>query len=161
MLNLNIPTFIFVIINLTVLYLLLKKFLFKPVTAFMEKRAKSISDSIENAKRGMAEAEEIKRTYEKNMKDVRIQSEKMVNDAKNRAAKEYDIIIREAKHEAQGLILKARKDIEKERDEMVKEIKNQVTSLALAAASKVIEANMDTESNRILVDKFIDESGVA
>jgi F-type H+-transporting ATPase subunit b len=44
---------------------------------------------------------------------------------------------------------------------MLKEIKNQVASLALAAATKVIEANMDTVSNRALVDKFIDEEGVA
>jgi len=36
-----------------------------------------------------------------------------------------------------------------------------VVSLALEAASKVLEANMDTEENRKLVNRFIDEQGVA
>jgi F-type H+-transporting ATPase subunit b len=44
---------------------------------------------------------------------------------------------------------------------MFKNVRSEVASLALAAASKVIEANMDTESNRVLVNKFIDEAGVA
>jgi len=43
----------------------------------------------------------------------------------------------------------------------MKELKNQVASIALSAASKIIEANMDTENNRILVNKFIDEEGAA
>jgi F-type H+-transporting ATPase subunit b len=44
---------------------------------------------------------------------------------------------------------------------MLKEIRNQIAGLALAAASKVLEANMNTESNKAIVDKFIDEEGAA
>jgi F-type H+-transporting ATPase subunit b len=44
---------------------------------------------------------------------------------------------------------------------MLKELRSQVAGLALAAASRVIEANMNTESNKNLVDKFIDEAGAA
>ena len=44
---------------------------------------------------------------------------------------------------------------------MLKDIRGQVAGLALAAASKVIEANMDNEANRALVDRFIDEAGAA
>jgi F-type H+-transporting ATPase subunit b len=56
---------------------------------------------------------------------------------------------------------KGREEIEREREQMLKDIKGQVAGLALAAASKVIDANMDNERNRALVDKFIDEEGVA
>ncbi len=63
--------------------------------------------------------------------------------------------------DAQNIKTKAMEEIDRERDQMLKSIKNQVASLALAAASKVIDANMDTVSNKVIVDKFIDESGVA
>ena len=159
--EINIPTFIFVIINLSVLYLILKKFLFKPVTEFMQKRAKSISDDLESAKLSNAKAEELKRNYEHQLKEARRQAEKIISDGENRAGKKYDSIIKEAKQEAQQMILKAKEEIEKERLEMVKDMNNQVASMALAAATKVMEANMDTESNRKLVEKFIDEAGVA
>jgi F-type H+-transporting ATPase subunit b len=160
-LELNIPTFIFVIINLTVLYLIMKKFLFKPVTEFMEKRAKSIRDDIDNAKRSKAEAEELKKAYEAHLKEAKRQCEKIINEARDRADKQYDAIIKQAKQEAQEIIGKAKDVVEKERVEMIKGIKNQVASMALAAATKLVETNMDTESNRKLVEKFIDETGVA
>jgi len=59
------------------------------------------------------------------------------------------------------LKLKAKEEIEREKNEALKEIRNEVVSLALEAASKVLEANMDTEENRKLVNRFIDEQGVA
>jgi len=161
MLNLNIPTVVFVIINMMVLYFILKKFLFKPVTEFMEKRKKSITDSLDEIKRGKAEAQELKKSYESRLKEARNKADKIIRDAHDIADKEYDAIIKKAKQEAQDLILKAKEDIEKERMEMVKDMKNQVASIALAAAAKVIEANMDTERNRALVEKFIDKAGVA
>lgn len=161
MLDLNIPTFIFVIINMTVLYFLLKRFLFKPVTNFMDKRKKSIIDSIEEAERKTAEAENIKQTYEKYMKETRRQADKIMTDAYSRADKQYNAIIKEARQEAECILQKAKDEIEKERIEMLKEIKSQVADIALTAASKLLEVNMDTESNRVLVDKFIDEAGAA
>ena len=44
---------------------------------------------------------------------------------------------------------------------MLRDVRNEVASLAFAAASKVLEVNMDSESNRQLVARFIDKAGVA
>ena len=161
MLSLHIPTFIFSIINLGILYFALKKFLFKPITEFMENRTKKIEDSIQTAKQKNAEADNIKKDYEIKLLTAREQADSIVKEAKGRAIREYESLIIQAKVESQGLIDRAIADIELERQQMIKEIRNEVASLALAAASKVIEANMDSEKNRALVEKFINEEGAA
>ena len=127
----------------------------------MENRTKNIEDSIQTAKQKNAEADNIKKDYEIKLLTAREQADSIVKEAKGRATREYDSLITQAKEESQELINRAIAEIELERQQMIKEIRNEVASLALAAASKVIEANMDSEKNRALVEKFINEEGAA
>ena len=155
------PTFIWVAINLLILYLVMKKLLFKPVTGFMEKRIQTIKDSIDNAEKTRSEANELKKKYEEQLKAAKAQADRILEDARARAGKEYDSVISAAKSDAEALMARARAEMERERDQMLKDLKSQVAGLALSVASKVIEANMDTDKNRELADKFIDEAGAA
>ena len=43
----------------------------------------------------------------------------------------------------------------------LKDIRNEITSLAFAAASKILQKNVDTEANKKIVQNFLDEEGVA
>ena len=155
------PTFIFAIINLLILYFILKKVFFNRVTEFMEKRTASIQTEIENAGKDRKEAGELKQSLEEKMKQAHVDAAKILSDMKKRAEEEHDSLVQEAKEQARFIISKAHEEIERERRQMLKEIRNETASLALSAASKVLEAQMDTEKNRELVNKFLDEEGVA
>lgn len=159
--SLNAYKVIMVALNLIILYVVLRKLLFKRVTQFMEDRTRSIKDSLDNAEKVNAEAGELKLKYENQLNTAKDKGQKMIEEARIKAEKESDSIIAAAKQEYDNIISKAMGEIARERDQMLKDIRNQVAGLALAAASKVIEANMDTESNRALVDRFIDEAGAA
>lgn len=159
--TLNAFKVVMVALNLIILYAVLRKLLFKRVTEFMENRTKSIKDSLDNAEKVKAEAGELKLQYENQLKSVRDKGESIIEEARIKAEKESDRIIAAAKQESENIMAKAMKEIEQERTQMLKDIRGQVAGLALAAASKVIEANMDTEANKALVDRFIDEAGAA
>ncbi|HEX3028821.1 MAG TPA: F0F1 ATP synthase subunit B [Clostridia bacterium] len=160
-LNLNQWTWLITFINLIVFYLLMKKFLFKRVTQFMDNRTKSIKDSIDNAEKSKVEAAELKTQYAEKLHSAKEEADNILNEARSRAGKEYEEIVANARIEAENILAKAREEIDREKEELLKDVKSQVAGLALAAASKVLEANMDTESNRKLVDKFIGEVGAA
>lgn len=155
------PTFLWVIVNLLILYIILKKLLFKPVTEFMENRSFSIKSDLESAAQSKAEAEQLKQKRMQQLLSAGDESEQILIKARQRAQKEYEDIINAAYKEAENIIAKAEKSIAEEREEMLKEIRKEIIDLALIAASKVIEKNMDTEMNRALVDKFIEEEGAA
>ena len=154
-------TFIWTAINLFVLFLILRKILFKPVTDFMEKRANSIRESLENAEKRQHEADELYKMYEEQLAKAKEQAESIIAEARQRAEREYKRIIEEAHAEADKIINNSVQAIEKERLQMMKEVKNQIASLAISAASKIIEANMDTENNRRIIDKFLEKEGAA
>ncbi len=153
--------FILVFINLLVLYFLLRKFLFKPVTQFMENRTNMIKDSLDNAEKTKLEANGLKQKYEEELRASKNQADQIINDAKAKANKEYEEILNNARKDAEAILAKGREEIERERAQMIKEVRSQVTGLALVVASKVVEANMDNEKNRVLAEKFIDEAGAA
>ncbi|HHV99160.1 MAG TPA: F0F1 ATP synthase subunit B [Clostridiaceae bacterium] len=155
------PTFIWTAVNLIILYVVLRLLLFKPVTAMMEKRTNTIKSNLEEAEKAKADAAQLKQDYELQLKNAASEAERIISEARAKAEAEYEAIIKAAKEKADKIIEKSRMEIEHERQQMVKEIKNQVASLAIAAASKVLEANMDTERNREIVDRFIDKEGVA
>lgn len=159
--SLNAYKVLMVALNLIILYAVLRKLLFKRVTEFMENRTKSIKDSIESAEKARAEAGELKLQYENQLNTARDKGEKIIEEARIKAEKESDRIIAAARQQSESILAKAMEEVEQERLQMLKEIRSQVAGLALAAASKVIEANMDTEANRALVDRFIDEAGAA
>lgn len=157
----NIPDFVWTFINLLVLYLVLKRILFKPVNEFMDNRSNSIKQQLEDSKNKNEKAIQIKESYEKMIGSVHMDAEKIMKEAAKEAQAKYDEIIKQAKIDAERLKEQAKEELEIERMEMMKSMRNEIVSLALEAASKVVEANMDTETNRKLVDKLVDKRNIA
>lgn len=155
-LNWNI---IWTFVNLIVLFLLLKKFLFKPVSEIMEKRRKQIEDSLRYAEDRKTEAEELKNQYERALINAKNDAVEIINSAKEKAGSEYDLILKSADIDAEKLIKDVRQTIEIEKAKSVAEIKSQIAGLALMAAEKVAGKNVDSETNNKIVDDFIAEAG--
>lgn len=154
-------TFIFVLINLIVLYLFMRKLLFKPVTEFMEKRKNGIEQSLKEAEEAKLLAAKTQKSYEEKIKSTKEEAEKILNEAKVRAVHEAEEIIKNAQQEALEITKRGREEVERERAEMLGQIKQQIALLAIAAATQVVQTNMDTAANRVIVEKFIDEAGAA
>lgn len=155
------PTFIWAIINLIILYIVLRSVLFKPVTKVMEERADKIKDDLEEAEKAKADAASLAREYEDRLLSAREEAGRIISEARDRAQKEYAAIISEARAASERVLDKGREQLQLEREQLLKDFKNQVVTLALAAASKVLEANVDSDSNRRLVDRFINKAGAA
>ena len=58
----------FTLVNLLLLYVILKKILFKPVTKFMENRNKKIQDTLDATEATKADIEELKLQYQESIK---------------------------------------------------------------------------------------------
>ena len=141
--------FFITIINLLVLFFILKKLLFKPVTNFIDNRNGKIEEAINSANSLKEEVENMKQEYEDKLKGAGEEGKKIVEEYRDRASVEYTSAIDTAKRE-----------IDVEKDKAIAELKQEVGNLVVTASEKVIKKNMDTETNRKLISEFID-SGVA
>lgn len=146
-------------VNLIVFFLILKKLLFQPVMGMIEKREQMISGQIEDAEQKNTQAGLLKEKYEAELKNANQEAAMIVKTAKERGKEEYEKILRDAGAEASKIIADASKTIETEREKAVQGIQNEIAQVAIAAASKVIQENVDQESNEKILDDFLREAG--
>ncbi|HJB79534.1 F0F1 ATP synthase subunit B [uncultured Flavonifractor sp.] len=159
MLEFHLSTILFTIINLLVLFFLLKKFLFGRVNAVLEQRAALVKSEIASAEDNNRQAEALKAQYEGKLTDARHEAAKIVADAQNRAQRVYEGKMAEAEADAKRLRGEAEAQIAEQRDAMLRGARNEVASLALLAAAKVAQRSMDDADDRAFVDTFLSEVG--
>lgn len=159
MLNIDPWDILWTVVNLLVLFLLLKKFLFGPVTRMMDRRAQMIEDDLNGAKQAKEESEQLKAKYDAELKDAHAEAVRITTAAKQRADKDSAEIINEAHAEAARMISAAEKNIERERREAVYAAREQIAGLAVMAASQVLAKNIDEDSNREFAEQLLSEVG--
>ena len=159
MLEFHLSTIVFTIINLLVLYLILRKVLFGRVNAVLEQRAALVQSEIASAEANNRQAGELKAQYEDKLTDARQEAAKIVAGAQNRAQRVYESKMAAAEADAKQLRSEAEAQLASQRETMLRGARNEVASLALLAAAKVAQHAMDEDSDRALVDSFLSEVG--
>jgi len=154
-------TFLITIVNITFLYLILRKVLFGPVTKFMEARTNKIHKDLEMAKLATQRADALEAEFKEKMKLAREEGEKIIQIAREKAEHEYAVILAKAKADAEKTVANSRLALDEERRVAESFLRNETAEISIKAASKIIEENLDTDKNRKLVEKFIESAGVA
>ena len=157
MLDIDIWNFIWAAINLILLFILMKIFLFKPVRKMMDERTKIVQDDLDSDKRSKEEADELLRQYQDDISGAKEEAQKIIDKAHQDAETERAAIIKKSHEEAERIVADAGKTIENERRRVIAQAQTELADLVIEAASKVIGENVDDEKNRRLVDKFLSE----
>ena len=150
---------VWTIINLVVLYLLLKHFLIGPVMNIMEQRKLMIEEGFRNAQTAQDDANRLKQEYETALSGAKQESVQLIEDARKSAKAEYDRIIIEAGEKADTMLESAKESVRVEREQTMKELKSQIAALAAASAAKIISGNADEKESQDLYDQFLKEAG--
>lgn len=152
---------LFQIINTVILFLVLKKILFKPVLNIIEKRENMIQEDLATGAKAKNEGIALKKEYEEKVSVAKEEGREIIKQATARAEEKSNQIISDAQAEAISLKAKASKEIEQQREQAVTEIRNDISDIAILAASKVLEEDIDKSKHEELIEKFIKEVGEA
>lgn len=155
----NFWTMIFAWINLLILYIILKKILFKPVKNMIDSRQKEIDDMYGDAESARAEATRMKTDYEARLEAANGESEEILKRAVRKAQLREEEILKAADEEARRALARAAEEAELEKKKLLNDVKDEVSDLALGIAAAVIERDVSAEEHRELIDRFIDEMG--
>lgn len=151
----------FTLANVLILFLILRKVLFKKIIDVMDARDADIKNNIEAGQKAKEEGMKFKSEYETKIQDARDEGQMIVDFARKRAEEKSDTIISEAKKEAEYIKQKANNEIAKEKEQAFNNIKSEISEIAVLAASKVIEKDIDKAKHEDLIEKFIKEVGEA
>lgn len=150
---------LFTVINLVVLYLLMKKVLIGPVNAVMDARKEMIESKLAEASKTTEDANKIKSDYETSLGKAKEEAVAIVEQAKKNAGAEYEAMIQKGHEEAAKIIRNAEKATELQREKTMQDIEGEIAALAMAAAAKIVAEQADTERDKNLYNQFIQKSG--
>ncbi|HJA67206.1 MAG TPA: F0F1 ATP synthase subunit B [Candidatus Mediterraneibacter cottocaccae] len=148
--------FVLEMINLIVLFLLLRHFLIGPVTNIMEKRKALIESGLKNAQDAQDDAMKMKKEYEEALNGAKQESVAIIEKARSQAKSEYDRIVGEAGEKAGSIIESAKESVRVERENTMKELQSQIAGLAVASAAKIVGGKAEDQD---VYAQFLKEVG--
>ena len=159
MLKFDIVNFVCVVVNLLVLYVLMKKFVFGRVTKIIDARQALLEEKKASVAKAQEEADRLKKEYEKSLENANETSVQIVKEAKSRARAEYYKILARAAADAEAMKAGAEKAIATEREKQMDELHVQIMDLAVEAAGRIMAEKSSPETDKALYDAFIKEAG--
>ena len=158
-LNINFFTALFTLVNTIALFLVLKKFLFKPVMKMITDRQKEIDDMYTDADTAKENALAMEAEYKQKLSQAAVTGERMVKEAVERGQRREEEILRQANMEASAIMEKASADIALEKKKALNDAKDEISDIAMAIAEKVVGREISGADHSDLVDSFIDRLG--
>ena len=156
MVDLN-ATLIAQIINFLILVAILAKFAYKPLLQALEDRKNRIASDLANAEQERVSAETLRREYQEQLNQARLQAQAIVEKAVKQAEAEAQRQLQDVRAQIEREKKLAQEEIVREREKALAELRGEVVTLSLAAAGKLISRNMDSDANSKLVSDFIDK----
>jgi F-type H+-transporting ATPase subunit b len=142
-------------VNFGIIFFVLYRFAFKPISKIMQERTKTIEESIENAKRieeklSMTEKEstEVLAQAQKEHSDIIVAANKTAEDNRQKS-------IVKTKEEMAEIIKKGKENIQAEKEAMFKELKKELGDLVILATEKIINEKINSEKDKEIISSII------
>ena len=145
--------------NLLIMFLILKRFLFKPVMKMMAARQEQVDKIYDDANEDRTAAAGMKQEYEERLATAREEADGLVRNAVATAQRRGDAIVAEANSQASHLKQKAEEEIALEKKQMLMNVRSEISDMAVSIASKVVEREIQKEDHDNFMDEFIRNVG--
>jgi F-type H+-transporting ATPase subunit b len=129
-----------------------------PAVRNMERqREERIRNDLEGAEKARGEAEAEKTRYDAQIADARNEAGRIIDEARQSAETVRRDLIAKAEQEANEVRQRAQSDIASQRTQALAQLRNDVAQLSIDLAGRIVERNLDNDTNRELVNSFIDQ----
>jgi F-type H+-transporting ATPase subunit b len=157
-LGLNLGYLFVQIFNFAIIFVVLRAWVYKPILGLLERRRTAIAEGLEDARIAAEARQNAEQEAEKVLADAQANASQIMREANERAETQGKEVIAAAEAEAAQKREESLAEGESERERILGELRGQVGTLAIAAAQKLINASLDEQRQRVLIDEFF--SGV-
>lgn len=147
------------IANTLIVFLIVRRFLFKPVHKMLAARANEVQDMYDRAETDRSEAEKMKKDYTESIAGAKTEAAQITQNATRRASVRAEEILADADRQALDMKKKAEQSIEQERKRAMNEIKDEIAGLSVLIASKIAQKDISASDHERMIEDFIDKVG--
>lgn len=157
--SVNLWQILISLLNLLILFLVFKKFLFKPVNNMLAKRQSEIDSKYNEADEAKRIALKDRALWDEKIGTVKIETDEMIKKAQISAKRQGDAIVSKAKETADSIVRQAENQAELEIKKAEDEIKKEIVEVSAALANKLLEREINADDHKNLIDSFIEKIG--
>lgn len=153
----NVLTMLTQLLSTLIIFLAVKKFLWKPVKNILAKRSEKMQESLDSAFKQNEEATKNLEESKKELEQAKTSSKEIIDSARVEATNLKNEIVADAKKQAQNKLDSAESKIEQRRNEVRDELHDEMVNVAMAAVSKLLEEKATSDDDQKALDKYIKE----
>lgn len=147
------------LINLLLIFLIVKKFLYKPVKKMLAERQAAIDEQYAAAGEAEQSALTNKQAYEQKLATAQDEAEALLKTAADTAGQRRDILLADAREKADGILRQAQAEAELERKKAEADIKREIVDVSALLTEKMLEREIQPQDHRDLIHSFIEKIG--
>ena len=155
MLDIDWRTLLFQIINFVVLFLVLSRYLFKPLKAKLNERNRVVSETLQNARDRENEAALLRQQREEQLEAVRVQAEEIIQNAQAEATRRSEEMLGEARERMEAMTVQMREDMTRQRDELVAGHYDDILDAVIDLSGNVVQSVTTRRTHDDLVTNFL------
>ena len=140
------------------LFVIVRFFLWKPITDFLEARRKVIDENLEKSTESLNNAKELESKMELEIVEAKAKIKSLLETAEREGNDKRSQIIEDAKAEAKRRKEALLNELEYEKSKMNNEIKQEIVEIAFAAAEKIVAKEIDRNKYLDIVDEILKET---
>jgi F-type H+-transporting ATPase subunit b len=153
----NVGLMIWTLVVFAISLYILRKAVFPQIGKVLDRRAKTIDESIDAAEKTRKDAEELLAEYRERLKEARGQADEIVSRARKTGEVHQREAVESARAERERLLEQARKDIQAETSRAIDEIRREVADLTVTATEKLTRKTLNDDDQRRLVEDALKE----
>ncbi len=153
--DINSGLMLWTLVVFGILLVLLWRFGWPSILRSVEERERRIQQQLDDAKRARVEAARLLEEHRRALTAAKAEAQDIVTKAKTVAQKEREALLAKAREEYEHMLARARQEIGAEKEKAILALRREAVDLSIAAASKLIEENLDSEANRRLVVDYL------
>ena len=155
--SVNLWQILISLLNLTLLFFILKKFLFKPVQSILEKRQNELSRQYEAAQEAEDSANESREKWETTLAGAKSEADRILATATENARFRSDKIISEAEARAEVIVNEAKAEAALTEKKAKDVIRTEIVTISGQLTEKLLAREINEDDHRAMIDAFLEE----
>jgi len=157
-LGFSLPGLIQQLVNFTILLIILRIFLYKPLFRVLDERKRRIQEGIDRAAAAASTAAESEAEARRIMDEARAEGQESIRRAQESAARLREELEARARADADQIVARAREEVALERDQAIEQLRREFADLTIVAAERVINQSLDRQAHQRLIDEVLVDS---
>ena len=141
------------------LFVLMQRYAYPAVQKAMEARTNKIRENLDQAEKVRNDAQAILDDYQRQLADAKNESNRIIEEARQTADQLRRDLMQRAESEVAELRERSREEIATAQERAMSDLQARVADLAIELAERVVEANLDRDTNIRLIERYIEQVG--